>query len=334
MSAAPTPRDTLLREGTARLYRFRAASGAPRANAAAPLLLVPSLINRWYVLDLREGASMAGALVSAGVDAFCLDWGVPEDEDRYLDWEAVLARLARAVRVVKRTTGAKKVSLLGYCMGGTLASIHAALHPDEIAALVDLAGPIDFSHGGMLRTLVDERWFDPGAVAAAGNVTPSQMQNGFAALRPTLAFSKWVGLVDRGFDPKAREAFDALEAWSSDNVPFPGAAYETYIADLYQGNKLVKGEHRAFGRRVDLAAITCPVLAIVAEKDAICPPAAATALLRAVSSRDATEMKVPGGHVGAVVGSRASRELYPALARWLEERTGRPAAEASFAPAN
>ena len=93
----PTPRDTLFREGTARLYRFRAASGAPRAGAAAPLLLVPSLINRWYVLDLREGASMAGALVGAGIDTFCLDWGVPEDEDRYLDWGG-RARAARAGR--------------------------------------------------------------------------------------------------------------------------------------------------------------------------------------------------------------------------------------------
>ena len=74
---APTPRDTLFREGTAALYRFRSAEGAaPRPNRA-PLLLVPSLINRWYVLDLRPGASLARALVDAGFDVYCLDWGVP-----------------------------------------------------------------------------------------------------------------------------------------------------------------------------------------------------------------------------------------------------------------
>ena len=67
------------------------------------MLLVPSLINRWYVLDLRPGARLAGALVDAGHDVFCLDWGVPEDEDRYLEWDDVVARLsahgpARAAR--------------------------------------------------------------------------------------------------------------------------------------------------------------------------------------------------------------------------------------------
>jgi polyhydroxyalkanoate synthase len=85
----PTPRDELALEGGARLYHF-----AP-AGRGIPLLLVPSLINRWYVLDLRTGASLVEALVGAGFDVWCLDWGVPEAEDRYLDWEAVLARLVR-----------------------------------------------------------------------------------------------------------------------------------------------------------------------------------------------------------------------------------------------
>jgi hypothetical protein len=69
----PTPRDTILRDGTASLYRFRRA-GQRVAEAGPPVLLVPSLINRWYVLDLRPGASLAAALVEAGLDVFCLDW--------------------------------------------------------------------------------------------------------------------------------------------------------------------------------------------------------------------------------------------------------------------
>src|SRR5687768_5431680 len=101
---APTPRDVVHREGTARLYRFR--SGRQDGSGeSAPVLLVPSLINRWYVLDLKERASLASALVAAGLDVFCLDWGAPESEDRWLDWDAVCARLARAARKVKRETG-------------------------------------------------------------------------------------------------------------------------------------------------------------------------------------------------------------------------------------
>lgn len=316
---APTPRDVSMRDGTARLLRFRRPASAPAA-APVPLLLVPSLINRWYVLDLRRGSSLVEAMVGAGVDTFCLDWGAAEDEDRYLGWDDVLARLARAVRAVRRATGSARVALLGYCMGGTLAAIHAALDPAGVAALCNLAGPIDFGHAGILGTMTDARWFDAGAIAAAGNVSPMQMQSGFVALRPTAHFVKWLGFAERASDPAAREAFLALETWASDNIPFPGAAYATYVGDLYQKNLLVRGEHHVAGRRVDLGAITAPVLTITAERDAICPPAAAQALGRAVLAAGhgpADELAVPGGHVGAVVGTRASRVLYPAIVDWL-----------------
>lgn len=313
MRMASIPKDTIHHEGTLQLYRFRAAEGATPASSAAPVLLVPSLINRWHVLDLRPGASVVEALVSAGLDVYCIDWGAPEDEDRYLQWGDELARLARAVRVVRRRTGAKKVSMLGYCVGATLASIHAALHPEEVAFLVNLAGPIDFSHSGFLGLMADERWFDPQAIADAGNMGPSQMQSGFMMLRPTLSVGKWVALADRMHDPEAREAFQALEDWSSDNIPFPGAAYATYIRELYQQNLLAKGQHWVNGERVDLGRITCPVLTVVASRDTICPPPAATALNELSSSIRSEVFTIPGGHVGAVVGSKAKATLYPKL---------------------
>jgi polyhydroxyalkanoate synthase len=312
---APTPRHTLYTEGTASLLHF-----SP-AGKGVPIVLIPSLINRWYVLDLRTGASLVEALTAAGRDTWLLDWGVPEPEDRHLSWADLLARLDRAIRRVMRETGAPKVAVLGYCMGGTLAAIDAALHPARTAALIDLCGPIDFAAGGALRHMVDPRWFDAGAVADAGNVSPGQMQAGFLALRPTVDLSKLVSMPDLAGDDRAQTAFWALDAWASDNIPFPGEAYRTYITELYQGNALVRGEHHVRGRRVDLKQITAPTLAIVADRDAICPADAATALLAHVGSKDTHTLRVPGGHVGAVVGSRASREMYPALISWLSAKT-------------
>jgi len=317
---APSPRAAVLRDGTATLYRFLPPPGTAPAHGT-PLLLVPSLINRWYVLDLREGASLAAAGVAHGLDTWILDWGIPEDEDRHLTWDDVLRRLRRMLHRIKRETGAAKVSVLGYCIGGTLSSIYSALFPDDIAALVNLAGPVDFSSGGLLRTLVDAEWFDPRAVTAAGNVGASQMQQGFVALRPTMQVGKWIGLADRWHDPKARASFDALETWASDNIPFPAAAYVTYIEELYQRNGLVEGTHVALGNRVDLARITAPVLTVVAERDTICPPAAATALNTRVSSTVRETLVVPGGHVGAVVGGKAEKVLYPAICGWLRSHS-------------
>jgi len=312
---AQTPRATIHTEGTASLYRF----GDGKATGT-PLLIVPSLINRWYVLDLRPGASVVEALVAGGFDVWLLDWGVPEAEDRYRSWTDVLDTLARATRRVLRHSKQPRLALMGYCMGGTLAAIHAALHPTQLAALVDLAGPIDFAQGGMLRRMVDPRWFDAGAIADAGNVAPSQMQAGFGALRPTLDLAKMMSMPELVGDPEAQLAYRALETWSSDNIPFPGEAYRTYITELYQGNALFEGRHRVRGQLADLTHITCPTLAIVADRDAICPAAAATALLGKVSTKDTATLRVPGGHVGAVVGRRASRDMYPGLIAWLRAR--------------
>jgi len=340
-SLAPTPRDVVLRDGTTRLLRFRGAVGQDGTSAAEPLrgqhlgggaglplLLVPSIINKWYVLDLRAGSSLVEALTAGGIDTFCIDWVGAEAEDRHLTWDDLVGKVARAMRFVLRETGAPRVGLLGYCMGGTLAAIAAALAPSKVAGLVNLAGPIDFAQAGDLRHMVSPEWFDAEAIAGAGNITARQMQDGFAMLRPTLALSKWVGYLDRMHDPKQRLAFAALEAWSSDNVDFPAAAYVTYIEELYQQNLLPRGEHHVAGKRVDLGRITCPVMSAVASHDTICPPAAAYALNDLSGSTDKTILTVTGGHVGAVVGSRAARELYPPMVAWWKKHLAtRPAAQ-------
>ncbi len=314
-AAAATTRDELPLEGGARLLHFRS-----EATTTRPILLVPSLINRWYVLDLRPGASLVEALVGAGFDVWLLDWGVPEAEDRYLDWDSVLKRLGRAARRVQRETGHASIGLLGYCMGGTLSAIYAAQHADSIAAFVTLCAPIDFSQGGALRRMVDPSWFDADALADAGNIAPDQMQAGFSMLRPTLEVAKLMSQPDLALDPVARDAFRALDAWASDNIPFPGEAYRRYITEMYQRNELITGTHRVNGQPVQLGKIKCPTLVITASRDAICPPLAATALLRHVGSTDTSVLEVPGGHVGAVVGSRAAKEMYPGLTRWLAPR--------------
>ena len=338
---APTPRDTLYRDGRGSVFRFRSPSAArgperggqdeseERAATHVPVLLVPSMLHQWYVLDLCEGGSVAAAL-STGTpwETYCFDWGVPEDEDRYVEWDDIVARLERAVRFVQRSTGSKKVALVGYSMGATLAAIYAALRPDTLAALVNIAGPIDFSDSGRLGAMVDPRWFDAEAMASAGNISALQMQSGFLALRPNHAISSWVRAMDELHDVDARAATAALEAWANDTIPFPAAAYVTYIQELYQENRLVRGEHFVRGERVDLARITCPHLSVVADRDGVCPAASTTALDTFTRSDVKDVLTIPGGHVGAVTGAEAATELYPRLVAWLARHAIRNATPA------
>jgi polyhydroxyalkanoate synthase len=317
MEIAPTDRDTVFQNGTAELYRFRPSDG--RRADGPPVLLVPSLINRWYVLDLRPGASLVEVLVDQGFETYCIDWGIPEDEDRFLEWSEVLARLRRMVSRTKRHADTDQLGMLGYCMGGTLCAIHMALHPDSVDSYVSLTAPIDFDEAGKLGRMVDERWFDAESIADAGNVHPRQMQSGFVALDPTAQISKWVHLFDRMPDRQFLDAFRALETWVNDNVPFPASAYETYISELYQQNQLLHGDHHVRGRRVDLSQITSPLLTLAASADHICPPRSARALNDVVGSEHTEYEIVSGGHVGALVGSKGPRQLYPRISEWFDE---------------
>jgi polyhydroxyalkanoate synthase len=311
-----TAHGVLYEEGSTRLIRF-AGPRPPRAGAVA--LLVPSLINRWYVLDLRRGASLVEALVEHGIDTYCLDWGVSGDEDRDLGWDRIVDRVLRALRRTRREAGAAPL-VVGYCMGATVSAIAIALEPELARGFVNIAGPIDFSEAGLLATLAHRDHFDPAAMTEAGNLPGAMMQSGFLALRPTSTISKWVTLAARASEPAYRDEFTVLERWAGDNVPFPGAAYVTYIRELYQENRLVKKEHVVRGERVDLSRIRCPVLSIAAERDAICPPDAAFAIAGSVGSNDTECVTVPGGHVGAVVGRTARTKLYPKVADWIARR--------------
>ncbi len=287
-----------------------------------PVLLIPSLINRHYVLDLLPGKSFAEYLVSQGFDVFCIDWGTPSDEDRLLSFDDVADRyVGRAIRVAARFGTRGKTHVLGYCMGGTLAAVHAAAHPDRFASLVALAAPIRFADDGMLSRWVRSPAFDVDAlVNGFGNVPWQIMQASFQMLRPTLNLWKTVRLLDRAWDDRFLDGFFAIETWGNDNVSFPGECYRTYIRELYREDRLIRGQLSLSGRRIYLSDITCPVMAITFAHDNIVPWESASVLLDEVGSSDTEHVHLAGGHVGAVVSSAAAKQLWPQLVEFWATR--------------
>jgi polyhydroxyalkanoate synthase len=324
-----TPADVTWTENKWRLLRYR-----PRPQGLAhrtPVLLVPSLINRHYVLDLMPGKSFAEFLVSQGFDVFCIDWGTPGDEDRFVTFDDVVDRwLGRAIRKSAEASPTGRTHVLGYCMGGTLAAIHGAVHPEHIQSFVALAAPVKFSDGSLLSTWTRTRGFDVDAlVEANGNVPWQLLQSAFHLLRPTLPLSKAVGLLDRAWNDEFLDGFLALETWGNDNVSLPGEFYRTYIRDLYQRDALLSGRFALAGKRVDLRRLTCPTLAVTFEHDNIVPGPSAAALIEACGAKDKQHLHLQGGHVGAVVSKHAARTLWPQLAAFFAQHDApaRPAPE-------
>ncbi|MCA9705076.1 MAG: alpha/beta fold hydrolase [Myxococcales bacterium] len=314
-----TPADVIHHENKWRLLRYRPAPEGPRWRT--PVLIVPSLINRHYVLDLTPGKSFVEAMVARGHDVYLLDWGTPGPEDRYLDFDEICDRyIGRAIRRTARQAGAAKVHVLGYCLGGTLAAIHTAVRPRRVASLVTLAAPIDFVQAGIMYDWASARRFDVGAlVDAMGNVPWPLMQGAFQLLRPTLPLVKAVGLVERVWDDEFLDGFFALERWGSDGVSFPGACYRRYIQALYRDNALVHGRFTLSGEPVHLERITCPTLVVTFAGDHIVPEPSSRVLVDRIGAADKQALSLRGGHVGSVVSRKAAVELWPRLSAWWSD---------------
>lgn len=312
-----TPHAVVHREGRWKLLRYDAQPGSLAVRH--PILLVPSLINRHYVLDLTPGKSFVEYLVARGFAVYCIDWGAPEPEDRFLTFDDVVERaLGRAIRVTKRLSGQPKVHLLGYCMGGTLAAIHAALHPDDLQSLTAVAAPVAFDRAGMMADWLRGGHFDINAMVDATGVVPAGLlQASFQLLRPTLPLAKTVNLIDRAWNDKFLDGFLALETWANDNVGLPGEFYRVYVSDLYQQDRLAAGTLRVAGRPVRLSALRAPVLAVTFTVDSIAPQACCEPLLAWCGSARKELIAFEGSHVGGMTSSPAARSLWPQIANMI-----------------
>jgi polyhydroxyalkanoate synthase len=327
-----TPHDVVHKENKWRLLRYRArAEGRVHPT---PILMVPSLINRHYVLDLLPQRSFIEFLVKRGHDVFIIDWGTPSAEDRFLEFDTICDQyIGRALRRAATLAGADRAHLMGYCLGGTLAVIHAAVHPERVATLSVLAAPIDFHDDGPLSLWTRTSSFDVSAIVRGlGNVPWQLMQGAFTMLRPTLHLTKGVTLLDRWWDDDELDGFFGLETWGNDNVSFPGACYERYIRELYQNNALVNGSFTLSGEPVRLENITCPTLNVTFEHDTIVPAKSAAILTQRIGSKTNEHLHLPGGHVGAVVSKKAAKGLWPRMAEFWEAQE-RAAAAQSARPA-
>jgi polyhydroxyalkanoate synthase len=315
-----TPADVVFQENKWKLLRY-----VPRPQGLAyktPLLLIPSLINKHYVLDLMPGKSFAEWFVAQGHDVWCIDWGTPGDEDRYVTFDDVVdGIIGRAMNQVAKRAGVTKTHVLGYCMGGTLAAAHAAVHPERLQSFIALAAPVGFDDGGLLSKWTRSTSFDVETMVDACGIVPWQlMQSAFHMLRPTLGLSKAVMLLDRAWNDEFLDGYLALETWGNDNVSLPGEFYKTYVKDLYREDALMKGTLHLNGRAAKLSNIDCPTLCVTFGHDNIVPRSASAALLEKISSRDKQELHLDGGHVGAVVSKHAAKTLWPQLSQWLAQR--------------
>ncbi len=314
-----TPSEVVHRENKWSLLRYKA---RPEGRTfKRPIVMVPSLINRHYVLDLAPGKSMVAFLVEQGHDVFIIDWGTPGREDKYLTLGDIADRyIGRATRIAAKLAGSKQVHLLGYCMGGILTTMHIARRPERVASHVAIAAPLRFDKGGILGSWTRSPDFDVNAVVEAfGNVPARLLQASFHMLKPTLGIWKGANVIDRAENDEFLDAYVATEHWGSDNVDFPGEVFRALIEDLYRGDGIMNESIYLGGQPIRLSNIQTPTLIVTFEHDYIVPTESATVMLDRISSTQKAHIHLNGGHVGAVVSRKAATGLWPQLSQWWQD---------------
>ncbi len=316
---AQTPHKVVAVWGRSKLLEFKPEGSS---ESQSPIVMIPSIINRWYVLDLRPGQSYVEYLVEKGHTVYVLDWGTPAPQDGFMTLEDHVVRyVGAAVRRACQLSGKAQVHLMGYCVGGTFAILYAALRPERVASLIPLTAPVNFHDEGLLSCWASSGQLDVARLAEVmGSLPPEFLQSSFSMLAPVAMMQKNQTLMEKMWDDSFVDRFLTLETWLNDNVSFPGATYAEYIHSLYEGNKLVQGTMTIGDELVDLKKIACPVLTVTASADHIVPPASATVLNTMISSKDQHVMEMKGGHIGITVGRAAKDGLWKATDEWLKAR--------------
>jgi polyhydroxyalkanoate synthase subunit PhaC len=274
-------------------------------------VLVPSLINAPDVLDLAPGRSLVEYLTGQGFRVLMLDWGTMGKAERRLGLAGLVS--ARLVPLLRKL--GEPLSLVGYCLGGTLALAAAHQLSSTVERLALIAAPWHFDgFAPEARRTAQAVWGATQPVAHALGALPISLLNPlFWSLDEDAVLRKFEALAAREPGDPAVGWFAAVEDWANSGAPLSVAAARDLFEYGFARDRIGRGRWRVGGEAVRPESVGCPIFDIGATQDRIVPPAARIRLQRA----DIVRADVAAGHVGMVVGGGARKALWEPLSNCL-----------------
>ena len=289
---------------------------------ARPLLVVPPCINKYYVLDLSPENSFVRHAVASGHTVLMISWRNPDASLGHLGWDDYLRDgVLEAIDVARKVGRTDRVNLLGFCVGGTLATSAlaavAARGEKPAASLTLLTTLLDFADAGEIGLMIDAQGVAAreAAIAGGGLLEGRELAAVFSTLRANDLV--WPYVVNGYLKGRSPAAFDILY-WNADSTNLPGPMYCSYVRNMYLENRLCEpGALTMLGERVDLGRIAVPAFVYASREDHIVPWQSA---YRATQLLGGEVRFVLGssGHIAGVVNPPGGRKR----AYWSnEERT-------------
>ena len=289
---------------------------APITNEVqrTPILLVPSWVNKYYILDLTEKNSFVKWLTEQGYTVFLISWVNPDSSFRKTTFDDYirLGPLA-ASDWIERITGEKQVSAIGYCLGGILLACTMAYcdsHGEKrFASGTYLASSIDFRDPGDIGILVDERMVETVEkhMSRTGYFDGRLLSVGFNLLKENDLF--WNYYVINYLKGERPAAFDLMH-WNSDNTNVPEETHRFIMRELHLHNKLAQPQQLILnGRNIALRDITTPTYILAADKDHIARWRSCYAATQ-LQSGDVRFVLAGSGHIAGVINPPAAQKYY------------------------
>jgi len=229
-----------------------------------------------------------------------------------------------ALDAIAAETGDHHVLLAGHSLGGTLAAIFAARHPERVRGLVLLEAPLAFGpKAGVFAPLVAGTPPVSGLHVLLGTVPGSFLTAISVAAAPnSFAAEVWRDRLASLADPQDVLLHSRVIRWALDEFPMASRLLEDIVEALYRQDLFARGRLRVAGRVVGPQGLRMPILAVVDPRSTIIPPASA---LSALSGANVRVLHYTGDrgvalrHVGVLVGRSAHAVLWPAIQRWMAE---------------
>ncbi|MCC5663876.1 class III poly(R)-hydroxyalkanoic acid synthase subunit PhaC [Nostoc sp. CHAB 5784] len=290
--------------------------------------IVYALVNRPYIVDLQEGRSLVANLLKLGLDVYLIDWGYPNQDDRWLTIDKYInGYINNCVDVIRDRHNLEQINLLGICQGGTFSLCYSSLYLEKVKNLITMVTPVDFHiNEGLLNvwsgsSLGTQALDVDLLVDTLGNIPGNFLNFVFVMLKPfQLGVKKYIDLLEIVEYEDKLLNFLRMEKWIFDSPDQARETFRQFIKDFYQENKLIKGKIEIGNKLVDLGNIPIPILNIYAEQDHLVLPASSLALEKYVGSVDYTVRSFSVGHIGMYVSSKVQKDLPRTIADWLKAR--------------
>jgi polyhydroxyalkanoate synthase subunit PhaC len=298
---AVTPGSVILQTPVFELIQYRPATATVRQ---VPLLIVPPVINKFYVMDLAPSRSMVEYLVGRGLQVFMISWRNPDARHAQWDLDTYGQAVLDAMDAAARIAGSEQVALAGACSGGIIAAMVAAHlahagQQDRIAAVTLLVTVLDQARAGLASAVIDERTAQLAAAAsrARGYLDGRSLAEVFAWLRPNdLIWNYWVNNYLLGRKPSP---FDIL-FWNADTTRMTAGLHRDFLR-LGAANTLVRsGGATMLGSPLDLAAVDRDAYVVAGIADHICPWPSCYRSTQLLAGRQRFVLST-SGHVAAMV---------------------------------